>query len=397
MRSTTVMAMILTSALLCGCTHTQLRWNTTHQVKTLSEIYEQQVLDNLAKFAHDANSTPSFAYPNQGGADVSDEGSAGSTTGWKLPGFDSQGISFGAKRAMKEAWTLTPVYDVRRLELMRCAYQQALLCSGLCSTSSSCPDCDKLQKTFYLGDPNGVYNAKTPNLPDSMLTFSMNSGRTTPGCFEAVQWLECGSKKCVPRNCDCLKVGHYCGTYVWIMPGGQNELTKLTFVILDYALSPQAGAKRTKDVTMYFDKHGNLVGDGADKAIEIKTTVPFDKAVPVSTIAELNVSPFDSSSIPGLDNLTSDQRTTVQTALTAKPGSDEEKLDLSFLKDAQKTKFNEQRAAYLKLLETQRRFEDLIGEPDEGPDLPPISTPPTSSFNPLQVELYRQTLTTPSP
>jgi hypothetical protein len=26
---------------ISGCAHTQLRWNTTHQAKTLTEIYEQ--------------------------------------------------------------------------------------------------------------------------------------------------------------------------------------------------------------------------------------------------------------------------------------------------------------------------------------------------------------------
>src|SRR5262245_31383339 len=113
-----------------GCAHQQLRWNTTHQARTLTDIYEQQVLDNLARFVHDPNALPSFAFPNQGGSDVTDTGSVGSDTTWNRIGFVSEVLRLSGTRGVKEAWTMTPVYDVRRLELMKCAYQHALVSAG---------------------------------------------------------------------------------------------------------------------------------------------------------------------------------------------------------------------------------------------------------------------------
>ncbi len=266
-----------------GCAHTQLRWNTTHQVRTLSEIHEQQVLDNLAKFVVDANSMPSFAYPNQGASGVTDAGNVGNSTTWNKLGFLQGGLTLGGSRSMNEAWTLTPVFDVRRLELMRCAYQAAIESAGVCRNATNCPDCDRIQRTFYVGDPAGRYNSGNDKLPDTLETFSRLSGRTTPACFQPVKWLESGDKRCLPKDCKCLKKGHYCGTYVWILPGGQDELTKLTLTILDYAFSSQAtaragAARQTKDVTWFFDTKG-LPTERSNAAQEIRATVPFDKVV----------------------------------------------------------------------------------------------------------------------
>ncbi len=259
-----------------GCAHNQLRWNTTKQALTLTDIYEQQVMDNLAMFAHDPNSLPSFAYPNAGGSDVTDAGTAGSGTTWKRLGFDQQVLNLGASRNIKEAWTLTPVYDVRRLELMRCAYQQALANAGYCTLGDGCPDCDKLQRAFYLGGADQKYD-KDPAY-DHLATFSRKRGRTTPACFLSTKWLCCGDSR--PKSSDCLKVGHYCGKYVWLAPGGQNELSKLTMVILDYAFTPQAtkAPSDTKEVTWFFDENG-LPTDRANAHQEMKAVVPFDKNV----------------------------------------------------------------------------------------------------------------------
>lgn len=337
---------ILGMSLLSGCAHTQLRWNTTHQAKTLTDIYEQQVMDNLAMFVHDPNSLPSFAYPNAGGSDVTDGGTAGSGTTWKKLGFDQEVLSLGASRSMKEAWTLTPVYDVRRLELMRCAYQQSLACAGLCSLSDGCPNCDKLQRAFYLGSPDALYD-KDISL-DSLANWTAKKGRTTPACFSSCQWLCCGSRSDVPKGC-CRKVGHYCGTYVWVANGGQNELSKLTMVILDYAFSAQAtkASNPTKEVTWYFDKNG-MPTERANAAQEMKATVPFDEKVRLNT--EGANLPYDQSE---------------ETDATRKSRIDD--------------------------------IERVFDRPRESePTLPPILSPP-SGFSPLQFELYRQTLTSPSP
>ena len=56
----------LLTYMAAGCTHTQLRWNTVQQSRTLTDIYEQQVLNNLAMFVYDPNSLPFFSFPNAG-------------------------------------------------------------------------------------------------------------------------------------------------------------------------------------------------------------------------------------------------------------------------------------------------------------------------------------------
>lgn len=331
----------LFALLVCsGCAHTQLRWNTTKQALTLTDIYEQQVMDNLAMFVHDPNSLPSFAYPNAGGSDVTDGGTAGSGTTLKRLGFDQQVLNLGASRNMKEAWTFTPVYDVRRLELMRCAYQQALANAGYCTLGDGCPDCDKLQRAFYLGGADQKYDSDPAF--DHLATFSRKKGRTTPACFSGTNWLCCSDSK--PKKCDCTKLGHYCGKYVWLAPGGQNELSKLTMVILDYAFTPQATKPSgdTKEVTWFFDENG-LPTDRANAHQEMKAVVAFDKKVRLKQ---------DGSELP--------------------TDSDDEKAS-----------------------KIRKQLDNVFDSPsDAEAELPPILSPP-STFSPLQFELYRQTLTAP--
>jgi hypothetical protein len=180
-----------------GCTHTQLRWNTVQQSRTLTEIYEQQVLDNLAMFVTDPNSLPGFAYPNAGGSNVQDSASAGSMTNWvRNGGFSTQGLNLSGSRGMSESWTMTPIYDVRRLELMRCAYQQALVATGVYSNLSGCPNCEKLQRKFYTGNEDGS---------DDVATFTNKTGRTTPACLAPVCWFGHGERKCLPKTVCALR------------------------------------------------------------------------------------------------------------------------------------------------------------------------------------------------
>jgi hypothetical protein len=262
------------STLTTGCAHRQLRWNTVHQSATLTDIYEQQVLDNLAMFVYDSGSLPFFAFPNGGGADVTDEGSVGTDIRWNATTFVDDVLRISGRRNMKEAWTLSPVTDPRRLELMRCAYQQVVGNARRGpGASMSCPDCEKLYKRFYLGSPGSA---------QSVADHTNATGKVTSACLGGDQWFCWGCKKCVPKDCKCLKVGHYCGVYVWLLPGGQDELSKLTLVILDYATNaPQTPPSppfrpTTKEVTWYFDAAGNpTTKDQAHR--EVHAVVPYDQ------------------------------------------------------------------------------------------------------------------------
>ncbi len=232
---------------IAGCTHIQLRNNTVNQAWTVGDIQQQQVLNNLAMFVFEPSSMPYFLVPNQGASGVNDQGNVSATPGFGRSGsgpflFNALGFSFGAQRQASESYTTTPINDPRKLELMRCAYQQAVAnCLGG-EPSQYCPDCKSLQNNFYTGDPDGDIRAQA-------------NGKVTSECLKGKCWFQTGCKKDVPKHCPCTYVGSYCGTYVWVLPEGRNELSKLTLAILDYASnSPPTGL--TKQVVYYIDERG---------------------------------------------------------------------------------------------------------------------------------------------
>jgi hypothetical protein len=233
---------------LSGCTHRQLQQNVVGTSQILMQIHQQQVLDNLAKFVCDYNALPSFAYPNQGSALVSDTGSAGATpafgrsSSFGVLRFSALGLSFNASRQATDSYTLQPINDPRRLELMRCAYQRAVSSCGYGPQEQTCPDCVASFNAFYTGDPNGSIRDKGPK------------GGVTSECLSNQPcWFHVGPKKCVPKGC--VPVGCYCNTYVWVLEEGRDQLTRLTLAILDYAInSPPARINKT--VTFYVDEYG---------------------------------------------------------------------------------------------------------------------------------------------
>ena len=151
MRTLIVIPALITVLILSGCTtHRALRRNTVKQAETVTDIHQQQVLDNLAKFLHDPYAVPSFALATQGTSDVTDRGSTGGTTIWNSGGFSTFTLPFSGDRTAKENWTMTPITDPRKLELMRCAYQRVLANCGV-AESICCPDCKKRFNKFYTG------------------------------------------------------------------------------------------------------------------------------------------------------------------------------------------------------------------------------------------------------
>jgi hypothetical protein len=234
--------------LMAGCTDIQLQKNTTSQAWALDEVYEQEVMNNLAMFAYDSGSMPWFSYANQSASIVTDQGSLASSLGWGRGTsgtapflLNAIGASFGFQRASTESFVLTPVNDPRKLELMRCAYQKVLAAAGVGSLSGTCPDCQNRFTVFYTGAENGDINLKS-------------KGIVTSDCLGGLVWFGIGPKKCVPKHC-CTPVGCYCGTYVWVLPNQREQLAKLTLAILDYAINP-IPTSLSKTVVYYIDGQG---------------------------------------------------------------------------------------------------------------------------------------------
>ena len=251
-------------AMTTGCMHTQLRNNAANEAMTVGDLQTQQVMNNLAMFVYNYNSMPYFAFPNQGSAIITDQVSGGGTAAWGRPItsgatapfkpahfgdflLNTLGLSANAQRASQESFTLTPINDPRKLELMRCAYQLAVSNCGYGTPPRSCPDCNARFNTFYTGDPD-------PDGTSVPKISQMAGGTITSECLKGPCWFHVGCEKQVP-DCPCILVGHYCGVYVWVLQDGRDELTKLTLAILDYAThdSPQ---RLTKDVTYYIDALG---------------------------------------------------------------------------------------------------------------------------------------------
>lgn len=278
-------------AAAAGCTHVQLRNDTVNESAAVGDMITQEVMNNLAMFVYDPNSMPYFSFPNQGSSSVTDQGTVGVSAGWgrpitsgesagaTTPSFTpkhfadlllaSIGLTGSAQRSNLEGVTLTPVLDPRKLELMRCAYQKAVSSCGGPAMKQLCPDCQARFNTFYTGNPAGDIGRTGP------------SGIVSSNCLAGPNgpcWFHIGDEKCVPKHCECIYVGCYCGVYVWVDHAGRDELSKLTLAILDYAQN-NPPVLATKTVTYNIDQFG-LPATRNDSVGTITATIGVDEQPP---------------------------------------------------------------------------------------------------------------------
>ncbi|MBN1912337.1 MAG: hypothetical protein JW818_21635 [Pirellulales bacterium] len=254
--------LVLNLLVATGCTHAQLRRSAVHHSMTLSDIYTQQVLNNLAMFVDNPDALPFFAYPNQGTTEIQDHGAMGNL-GYSSPNFSSSPFMVNASRATIENWLLVPVTNPAKLALMRCAYRDAISSCVSIDTCCpvDCPDCKKLREQFY-----GPGDARR------------GTGSPQP-CLASSCWFCWGCKRHVPKTCHRPYVGTYGNVAVWVPPEGRDMLTRLTLTILDYAVNdPVQFSKRTKEVeySLKVNKDGTTSYD-ADGSIKIKATIPIDE------------------------------------------------------------------------------------------------------------------------
>jgi hypothetical protein len=208
------MALLATSASGCA-THRALQYHTVAANLTVSDMYHQQVLDNLARFLTNPASMPSFSVVTGGTVNISDQKGANVSPtysptltramqgGGALPILS---ILFGAstQRSLTENWSTTPITDSDNLRRLRCAFQLAV---G--TETSECDQCKERLKGFFVG------------------------GTESFECMLPTNWYQFGREEDVPP--DACFVGHYCNTYVWVTPDGVDGLTRFTITILDIA------------------------------------------------------------------------------------------------------------------------------------------------------------------
>ena len=244
-------------SLLVACTTAcatsrQLQRSSLRQVRTVADIHQQQVMDNLAMFAHDPNAYPFFSIPEGGSADVTDNGAASTALNWLRTGFDSVGLNLEGSRSIEQGWTLKPVNDPHKLELMRCAYQQAVAGCSYAQRASYCPDCRQLNQDYFGAD----------------------SRELTPygdlACAGSC-WFKVACSDGAPKHLPCGYVGEHCGVTVWVdTPQGRDELAKLTLQILEFAMYDSLlVAPAQMQVVRYLNAAGQPTT--VDKATRVET------------------------------------------------------------------------------------------------------------------------------
>jgi len=316
----------LAALFVSGCQHTHLRHNTVYQAKTLSEIYEQQVLDNLAMIVHDAHALPFFAYPKDGSTNITDQATIAATP---FRNFEHV-FGINGSRTGLEQWGLTPVADPAKLQLMQCAYQRAVYGHGL----SACSKCCENEKSFE-GKPDEVirvFDVKTGTplrnpkscefytvqLADSgdgfgHWTYLHSNGKTYPidsqgnvtiehydchgSCAISCGWVCHGGRHDVPDD-HCAMVGHHCGTYVWVNKCHRQHLTQLALRILDYAVNdPAIVLEREKEVTLNIDRYGEYTNDESKRVGTVKAVIGIDDPISSLLVIDCNQKARDSSQV----------------------------------------------------------------------------------------------------
>jgi hypothetical protein len=223
---------------LGGCqTHLSLRDNTVKAANTLTDLNYRQVLDNVAMFVANPSAMPHVSIINAGTITVADQKSLnGNATYAPTLTFSQQNgaglpilsllVNPSGSRNVTENWSLLPVTDVDNLRRIRCAFQLVVLGGE----TTDCDQCADLLRRFYLGETERM------------------------DCVLPTGWFRAGRKKDVPKAACC--VGHYCGTYVWVLPDGLEGLTRFTMTVIDLATGkPHAP---TKTVVKTYKSDGSL-------------------------------------------------------------------------------------------------------------------------------------------
>jgi hypothetical protein len=247
---------------LGGCTHIALQKDTVRTTNTLADLQYQQVLDNLARFQHDPDTLPSFAVTTAGTVSILDTTGAGvSPTYSPTLTFAQQGAGSGleilsllfpftVQRAVTENWSLTPITDADNLRRLRCAYR--LLVMG--EATPNYDFCVKEMKEFFAGEEAALADYFPPR-----------------------GWYAVGGKKDVPKGA--CYVGCHCGTYVWVLPGGMNDLALFTMGALDLA----TGKLRTPQRTVVRTYKGE---PKPENLVETKVTTTEDDEAALKAIRE---------------------------------------------------------------------------------------------------------------
>jgi hypothetical protein len=221
-----IAAVLLASA--PGCAHKALVGSTIAATRTIQDLDDQQVLDNIAKFVVNRGALPHFAVVSGGTFQMNDTVGVTPSLSWDAFGLTSVMLGFSGERNAANQWSMDPVSDPEKLNKMRCLYRYVV--------DPLNPDyCLKCQEYFAAlsTSPKAAMNDLAPS-----------TAHAFDACGIPAGFFRCGRKCNVPpRACYVSCCGE---TYVWVEPQGLDGLTRLTLLVLDLATAEPAQTKTTR-------------------------------------------------------------------------------------------------------------------------------------------------------
>lgn len=208
----TSLVMAMAAVACAGCTMNALRRETLAQVDSSVDLRYRQAMDNLALIADDPTALPVYASIYAGTSTITDTGSIGETTIWQrakgMNGFGSEALNPSVSRQIGQNWTVDPIVDPERLEVVRWA----------CRWVVYGPQSVSPEGISLLARPDQVPNAAGRHFG---VLDQMN--RLPNG------WLGIGGANKAPRQA-VYKACHG-GTSVWVLPEGVRGLADLSLVL----------------------------------------------------------------------------------------------------------------------------------------------------------------------
>ncbi len=252
-RSSMRRSLIIMVVLFAGCQSVMLRERTVGQATTITDIYYEQVMNNIAMHAANPEALPYFSYPGAGVNTIQRTLTGNYTPGWDLvqlatlgPAvaaakayhylFDKQSAEVSASSQNAETWNTVSTTDPDKIQLMKFAYEKVFgvidpghdqaLCRILCNPHSA-----------DIPPPSPITTELQPritNVPGFPLDYYH---KVYPG------WFSVGAKCDVPK--DACYVGHCGKTYAWVTPNQMRDLANFTLAILDIATYQSSSTRNT--------------------------------------------------------------------------------------------------------------------------------------------------------
>lgn len=249
-------SLIFMIVLSAGCQSVMLRERTVGQAKTITDVYYQQIMDNIAIHAANPEALPYFSYPSTGSNAIQRTLTGFYQPGWNLvhyaalgPAiayhylFNQQSAQLNASSQSAETWTTVTTTDPDKIQLMKYAYEKAF---GIVDAGHD----HALWQLLHVENPDDE-NRLIPAAGVAPKVSGIQGGYGYGALAPKVNldyyskiypgWFSVGAKCDVPK--DACFVGHCGKTYAWVMPNQMRDLANFTLVILDIATYQSSGTR----------------------------------------------------------------------------------------------------------------------------------------------------------